>query len=407
MTTVARAGLEEVPAEVQNPAKAPSRKRSIVTGVVLVALGAGGAWYLTHRGLENTDDAQVDAEVVAVPARLGGTITKILFVENQRVKAGDELAELDDAPVKARLAEKEAALASALATAEAMDAQVQIAEANAVGNKSIAEAGFQTAAVGVVSYSDQIAEGEAQVRAAETNLAQSTQDYERDKALFASNSIAKVELDKMETSHTVAESTLAGARARLATLKESATQARTRVVEASARVKQSNLVEPLAREARARASAAHAEAETARAARDLAALDLSYTKITAPHDGVVSKKAINEGQAIAVGQAIVQLVTPQTWVTANFKETQVGSMRIGQPAEFTVDAYPGVTLQGDVESLSGATGARFSLLAPDNASGNFTKVVQRVPVRVHVHDAPAGVVLRPGMSVDLTIDTRK
>ena len=108
-----------------------------------------------------------------------------------------------------------------------------------------------------------------------------------------------------------------------------------------------------------------------------------------------------------MGQAIVQLVTPGVWVTANFKETQVGSMRIGQPAEFTVDAYPGVTLQGDVESLSGATGARFSLLAPDNASGNFTKVVQRVPVRVHVHDAPAGVALRPGMSVDLTIDTRK
>ena len=119
-------------------------------------------------------------EVVAVPARLGGTITKILFVENQRVKAGDELAELDDAPVKARLAEKEAALASALATAEAMDAQVQIAEANAVGNKSIAEAGFQTAAVGVVSYADQIAEGESQVHAAETNSrAIRAQDYER------------------------------------------------------------------------------------------------------------------------------------------------------------------------------------------------------------------------------------
>ncbi len=189
--------------------------------------------------------------------------------------------------------------------------------------------------------------------------------------------------------------------------RRSATQAQSKVVEASARVKQSSLVEPLVRQARARADAAQAEVATAQAARDLAAIDLSYTKIVAPSDGVVSKKTVNEGQAVGLGQAVVQVVTNHTWVTANFKETQVGHMRTGQSVEFSVDAYPGMTFNGEVESLSGATGARFTLLAPDNATGNFTKVVQRLPVRVRIHDQPAGYALRPGMSVDLTVNTRK
>ncbi len=205
----------------------------------------------------------------------------------------------------------------------------------------------------------------------------------------------------------MAESGLAAARARAAGAREAASQARSRVVEASARVKQSSLVEPLVRQAKARADAAHAQVETARATRNLALIDVSYTRIVAPSDGVVSKKSINLGQAVSAGQAIVQLVTTRTWVTGNFKETQVGHMRVGQPAELTVDAYPGVSIGGEVEGLSGATGARFTLLAPDNASGNFTKVVQRVPVRIHLRDVPAGVPLRPGMSVDVTVDTRK
>jgi membrane fusion protein (multidrug efflux system) len=203
----------------------------------------------------------------------------------------------------------------------------------------------------------------------------------------------------------MAESNLAGAHARLASAREAANQAKSKVVEASARVKQSSMVEPLVRQAQARADAAHAGVATAQAARDLAAIDMSYTKIRAPADGVVSKKTLNEGQAVAVGQPIVQVVTGHNW-SANFKETQVGHIRPGQTAEFVVDAYPGVKFTGEVESLSGATGARFTLLAPDNASGNFTKVVQRLPVRVRIHDA-AGFPLRPGMSVDLTVDARK
>jgi membrane fusion protein (multidrug efflux system) len=270
----------------------------------------------------------------------------------------------------------------------------------------VAEAGLRTASVGAASFSDQIREGESQVRSAEASFAQATSDHDREKSLYEKAAISKAEFDRAETAYSVASAALEGARARLETVRQGANQAQSRVVEASARAKQSGNVEPLVRQARAKAQAAHAQVDTARAARDLAALDVSYTKITAPHDGVVSRKTVNEGQSVAAGQAIVQVVTPEVWVTANFKETQVGRMRVGQPAHFSVDAFPGVDFEGDVQSLSGATGARFSLLPPDNATGNFTKVVQRVPVRIHVRDVPAGVVLRPGMSVDLTVDTR-
>ncbi len=408
MTSAARTGLpEESTTATKAERPAVSRQTLIVGSVALIAALAGGTWYLVHRGFENTDDAQVDGDVVAVPARIGGIVSHVHFIENQKVKAGDLLAELEDAPVRAKLAEAEATLASAIATAEAMDAEVLVAEANAVGNKSVAEAGLRSAAVGVTSYSDQIHDAESAVKSAEVSLSQAAADDDRGKSLFGSGSIAKAEMDRLDTARSMAESNLSGARARLAAAKEATTQAQSKVVEASARVKQSSLVEPLIRQARARADAAHAQVDTAQALRDLALIDVSYTKIVAPSDGVVSKKTVNDGQSVALGQSVVQVVTNRTWVTANFKETQVGHMRTGQPVEFTVDAYPGMTFAGDVESMSGATGAKFTLLAPDNASGNFTKVVQRVPVRVHLREQPAGYPLRPGMSVDLTVDTRK
>src|SRR5260221_10819316 len=168
MTTALRAGApqEAAPADTQTDRSGISTRRIVLSSVAVAALIAGAAWYVAHRGLESTDDAQVDGEVVAVPARLGGIVARVHFIENQRVKAGELLAELEDAPVKAKLAQAEATLAAASATAEAMDAEVQVAAANAVGNKSVAEAGLRTASVGVTSFSDQIAEGEADVRSA-------------------------------------------------------------------------------------------------------------------------------------------------------------------------------------------------------------------------------------------------
>lgn len=402
--TVARTASADVAAAPKSAA--PSRKKLILGTLAAVAVIGGSVYYVSQRGMESTDDAQTDADVVAVPSRVGGTVSQVLFTDNQKVKKGDLLAELDSTALTARLAQAEAALQSAMATADAAGADQELAKTNAVGERSVARAGLVSASAGAASYSEQIRDAEAAVTTAEANLAQASTNRERDLTLFKSGAIARAELDTTATAYDVASSSLAGARARLATAKQVAAQARSKVAEASARAEQTGNVEPLVRQAEARAHAARAAVDNARALRDLAALDLSYTKIFAPHDGVVSRRTINVGQTVSSGQTVVQLVTPEVWITANFKETQVGHMRPGQPAHFTVDAFSGQKIEGEVESFSGATGARFSLLPPDNATGNYTKVVQRVPVRIKVHEVPAGLVLRPGLSVELTVDTR-
>ena len=383
-------------------------KRNLIW--ILVAVAAGGAfgfWYLTHRGLENTDNAQIDGDVVSVPARVGGVVAKITFTENQQVKAGDLLAELDAAPSEARLAEAEANLLVARAQADAADATARVAETNAIGDKSVADASLITASVGATSTTDQIKEAAAQLESAQTSLTQAAVDRDRATRLLASGAISKAEFDRTDTQFKVAQSSVDVANARLTAIKSSAAQARSRVAEAQAKAKSSNDVGTQIALARARAQAAHAQVDTAKAARELAALDLSYTKIFAPSAGIASKKTINVGQMLSPGQSVVSLVTDKLWVTGNFKETQVARLRVGQPAKVEVDAFSGAPIEGEVESFSGATGARFTLLPPDNATGNFTKVVQRLPVRVRLHALPPGVLLRPGMSVDLTVDTRK
>ncbi len=400
-------------ADIQTSAPAqdatePRSKKGLILGIVAaVVIGAGGVWYMTHHGLESTDNAQIDGDVVAVPARVGGLVTKIAFTENQRVKAGDLLAELDSAPAQARLSEADANVFAAQAQADAADATARVSETNAVGDKSVADASLVTAAVGAASTGDQIKEAAAQLQSAQTSLAQAQLDHDRAQSLLTTGAISKAEFDRTDTQFRVAQSTVDVGKARLTSIKGSAAQAQSRVVEAQAKAKSSNDVDTQIKLAQARAKAAHAQVDTAKAARDLAALDLSYTKIFAPNDGTVSKKSINVGQMLSAGQSIVQLVPDKLWVTGNFKETQVAKMRVGQPASVEVDAFSGTSIEGEVESFSAATGAKFTLLPPDNATGNFTKVVQRLPVRVRLSALPPGIVLRPGMSVDLTVDTRK
>ncbi len=400
-TAAAPAGEAAVVAKKKPRSKAP------IFGLILIAGLTGGiAYWTTQRGLESTDDAQVDGEVVAVPARIGGTVTKVFFAENQHVKKGDLLAQLDDAPAKARLAQAEASLEVMLAAAEASDAETIIARSNAKGNKAVSQAALTTASVGAKSASDQIREAEASLRSSEASQKQAESERDRSKSLFDSGAVTRSVLDQAQTAYDVASSNLEGSRARLATLRATASEAQSRIVEASAKAEQSNDVDAVIKQADARTKSAHAQVDSAKAALELAKLELSYTTISAPDDGVVSKKSIHEGQSVGAGQTIVQLVTPTLWITGNFKETQMQKMRVDEPAEFEVDSFPGIKLHGSVESFSAATGARFTLLPPDNASGNFTKVVQRVPIRVRIANVPPGVELRPGMSVDLTINTR-
>ena len=372
---------------------------------------AGGGWWVSHRGLEATDDAQLDADVVAVPSRASGTVTAVHFIDNQSVEAGTLLVELDDAQAKARLAQAEAELLSAKASADAAEATAELTERNASAGKSIARASLTGAAVAVTATSDQIAEANANLASATAQRDKAKLELARTNQLFSSGALASAQLEAAQATFDSAQANVDQATARIETLKSSTSQARARVSEASARLGQASDTLPAqVAEAMAKAASAKARVATAEAMRDLARLELSYTKIFAPRAGIVSKRSVVQGQLVAAGQPVVMLVPDArhggaVWVTGNFKETQLAHMHIGQPATLTVDAYDR-ELHGRVESFSAATGARFALLPPDNATGNFTKVVQRVPVRVKLDQVPPDLMLLPGLSVELTVNTR-
>lgn len=389
------------------PAKARPRWTGRAVGLVAVAALAGTVYFVLHRGIESTDDAQIDGELVGLAARTSGVVTKVSFEDNERVDEGRVLVELDPNPAKAKLAQAEANLESAKAAAMAADADARLATTNARATNRAATASLSAASAGASASRDQIAEARARLAVAETSAAQAKTDFGRVQRLVQSGALSQAQLDEATTKNDNAQATVAQARASLSSLEASSAQATSRVGEASAKVDQTSDVDTFITVAEARARGAHAKVAELEAARDLAALELSYTKLLAPRAGVVSKKNVAVGQTIALGAPIAQLVpTTGVWVTANFKETQVGEMRAGQPVKITVDALSGRTLPGKVESFSAATGSRFALLPPDNATGNFTKVVQRIPVRIRLEGAPE-LALRPGMSVELSVDTNK
>jgi membrane fusion protein (multidrug efflux system) len=403
----AEVGEVQVAEQPMAVAKKPSRTKLVLGSVALVGVLAGGFYWVTHHGLEATDDAQIDADVVSVPAKIAGTVSKVLFTDNQHVKAGDVLVELDGEVARAKLAEAEARVKAAAANANAADADAIVASTSAMANKKAAEAGVHGASSSATVSRQQINEAEASISSAKANYDKAELDLQRSKQLAESGSIAKAQLDNAITTDDSERAKLEQAKAHLAAMRANTSQMQSRVEEASARFDQTSDVEAIIEQAKARAAAAHAQVNTAMAARDLAALDVSYTKIIASTDGLVSKRTVAPGQLVAAGQPIVQLVPDgQLWVTANFKETQIEKMRVNQPAEIEIDAFPGVKIHGEVESFSAATGAKFTLLPPDNASGNYTKVVQRLPVRIKIKEVPNGVSLRPGLSAELSVNTR-
>jgi len=398
----------EVRAPVEEPENRTRGRLLLIGGLVLATAAVGAYWRVAYWGREATDDAQIDADVTSVPARTSGVVVAVHFVENQTVKTGDLLVELDPVPAQTRLAQADADLRAAEAHAAAADADARVTEVTATSNRRAAQAQVSGANSSESSTREQIRQAEAAVASAQANLDRANADSARGQRLLTSGAISKEELEHDQSSASVAQATFAEAKARLEAIRASVGEAQSQVQVAVAKLAQASEVDVLVAQARARADAAHAEAETRRAARDAAALELSYTKIFAPVDGAVSKKSVTIGQLAALGQPVVQLVpTEGRWITANFKETQLTEMRAGQATEIEIDVYPGQHIKGEIESLSNATGARFALLPPDNATGNYTKVVQRVPVRVHIREVPKGVELRPGLSAVVTVDTRK
>ncbi len=392
-------GAPQAAAEPREAQRERSGKRKVAAVVGLFALAVGG--YFTARafgaGEETTDDAAVDAEIVPVSARVAGQVLTVKVADNTRVKKGEVLVELDPAEARARVQQAEGELAAAEAQAAAADAQLEIATAGARGGLSAAKAQVTTTRAQVGSAQAQIDAAKAQLARAETEAHKSQVDLERAKQLYAANAISRERLDSAQTTADSAQAGLQAAHAQLFAAEEARRVAESRVAEASGMVDVNAPIDAKIAAARSAAQLAHARVSTAQAALELARLTLSYTTITAPLDGTVAKLSLRPGHMVVPSQIVAQVVPDTTYVVANFKETQVGRMAPGQHVAVEFDTYPGLKVTGVVESITPATGSRFSLLAPDNASGNFVKVVQRVPVKI-VWDAPPTVTLRPGMS---------
>jgi membrane fusion protein (multidrug efflux system) len=410
--SVANGSADAADATTPDPQAAPPPKKGrrgylIVAGVAAVlAIGIGGYILLTA-GEESTDDAQVSADVVPVGLRVGGLVTKVFIQDNQLVKKGDPLAEIDDADYVAREKEAEAELATADAQAKAADAQVQVVEATSKGGLASAKAMLTGSSAGVGSALAQTESAKAALERAQVEANKAKIDLDRTKELRTANVVAPQALDNAQAVFDSAGAAVAQAKAQLSVATQARATAFAQVGEAQGKLSQSAPVDAQIDEARAQAMLAHAKYDGAKAQLDLAKLQLSYTKVAAPADGFASRLTVHPGQLVSVGQPVIQLVPTLTYVVANFKETQLGKMRAGQSAEIEVDAYGGRKFKGKVESISGGTGSSFSLLPADNATGNFVKVVQRVPVRIAWEGLPADVPMRSGLSADVTVDIGK
>jgi membrane fusion protein (multidrug efflux system) len=392
---------EHEPAIRSNKAR---RLYLILGAAVLLLLIGYGIYALVNAGKETTDDAQIAADVVPVAPRINGQIAKVYIIENQPVQKGQLIAEIDPLDAETRLAQATGELETAKAQAAEADAKVSVARANAQGALTAAQGAMQSSRENVDTSVSAIAQARAAVTRAEANAQKARLDFARAEELGGKGDISRAQVDAARAAHEAADADLAQARAALAAAGNNQKAMQGNVKQAEGRLQQSTPVAAQIEAAADEAHLDHAKVQTAEATLAQARLALGYTKIVAPADGIASKLAVHPGSLVTAGQPIVQLVPRNTYIIANFKETQVGRMRPGQRAEVKIDAL-GKTFEGKVESLSGGTGASFSLLPPDNASGNYVKVVQRVPVRISWNGPPADQA-PVGSSAEVTVLTK-
>ncbi len=403
--------LREAPvvtAPVAAAVPVPPKKRNpfvVLSMVVAVGMVLVGGYVFATRNDETTDDAQVWSDLVPVATRVAGQVVHVAVVENQQVKKGELLAQLDDADYVAKVKEAEAELAVQQAQAKAADAQVTVVAATSKGGFSALQAAVSGSSVGVGGAEAQVQAARAGLLRAQADLHKADTDLKRAKELRAANAVPQQQLDDAQIAFEMSTAAEAQAKAQLSVAEEMRNQAQSRVSEARGRLDQSSRIDAQNATAQAQADLAHARVKSAEAALDLARLQLSYTKIMAPFDGFASKLTVHDGQLAAIGQPVLQLVPTTTYVVANFKETQIGRMKPGQKVEIKIDAFSR-KLEGKVESLAGGTGSSFALLPADNASGNFVKVVQRIPVRIAWVNPPADLPLRAGLSADVPVDVQ-
>jgi membrane fusion protein (multidrug efflux system) len=353
-------------------------------------------------GEENTDDAQIEGDVVGIAPRTGGFVEDVRVVDNQHVKKGDLLFKIDDRDLRAKLAQAQSELAIAEAQERAAAAQEQIIEAGAKGGLHSAKALVSSSQVNVHNADAQVDVARAALERAQVDARKATLDLTRTKQLRERNAVTAEALDRDQLAADSAAAALAQAEAKLESAQDERRAATSRVAQAQGSLAASEPIEAQIAAAHAQTELARARMQSAQASIELAQMQLSYATVTAPEAGTISKLSVRRGGLVSANQPVAELVPEHTYVVANFKETQIDRLRDGDSADLEIDAYPHRTFHGKVQSVSSGTGARFSLLPPDNASGNFVKVVQRVPVRIE-WNPPPDVPLRVGLSVDVTV----
>jgi membrane fusion protein (multidrug efflux system) len=410
--------------------------------VLLVLVIFGVRYWLYSRSHETTDDAFIDGHIIQVSTKASGYVAKVYVTDNQQVHAGDLVAELDARDYEAKVAQAKAALDAGLAQQHQAQTQVTLTRANTNSNVQQATAGVRQArsgvegaqagaaaersrisqaAAGVTNALANLDQSRAQLNAALAESARANADVRRYQELYSKDEISRQQLDAAIAAARTADAQVEAARqkvlgseaqvnearstesAQAHTAQRAQTQiigAQAQVGEARGRLAQANTAPQQVAVSEAEAKTAGANLESLQAELDQAELQLSYTKIYAPETGRVTRKAVEVGALVQVGEPLMAVVPGEVWVTANFKESQIGTIRPGQSVEVKVDAYSDKTFKGHVDSIQAGTGARFSLLPPENATGNYVKVVQRIPVKI-VFDEPVDPqhLLAPGMSV--------
>jgi membrane fusion protein (multidrug efflux system) len=368
---------------LRRPSRTKTRGFRVGLGIAIIVLLVIGIFaYRYFTSYESTDDAQVDGHINSVSARISGHVIKLNVRDNQYVQAGTVLVEIDPADYQVAYDRAKADFADAQAAAQAAGVTVPITSVNTTSQVSATEADVNSARAGIQVAQQQLAAAKAQLQEAEANNVKAQNDLSRYKQLVQKQEISQQQFDQATAAAQASAATVEAARASVDAAQQQVTQAQGKLVQAQANWANASTAPKQMQVTRAKAASALAEAQRKKADLDQAALNLQYTKVVAPVNGIVSDRTVEVGQNVAPGQELMKVINlDDVWITANFKETQLRDMRPGQPVTIEVDAN-GRKYNGKVDSIAGASGARFSLLPPENATGNYVKVVQRIPVKI-------------------------
>jgi membrane fusion protein (multidrug efflux system) len=378
----------------------PGFRIAIIIGVVIL-LVVGFFVYRYVTSYESTDDAEVDGHINSISTRISGHVIKLNVQDNQYVQAGTVLVEIDPADYQVAYERAKADFDDAQAAAAAAGVNVPITSVNTTSQVSATEADVASSRAGIAAARQQYEAAKAQLAQAVANDVKAQNDLGRYKQLVDKQEISQQQYDQAVAASRASAAAVDAARATADAAQQQVTQAQGKLVQAEANLSNARTAPRQMEVTRSRAASALAEAQFKKAELDQAQLNLQYTKVTAPVAGVVSDRTVEVGQNVAPGQELMKVIPlNDVWITANFKETQLREMKVGQPVTIEVDAS-GRKYKGKVDSLAGASGARFSLLPPENATGNYVKVVQRIPVKIVLDPGENNdQSLRPGMSVE-------